>query len=156
MVRAELDELKTSWPGWNLWRTENLWVATRRGPRPDYVEEASGPSGDLALTLIENGPHELRAALEGQAELEAGITASCHVEKHPVSLTCPLSCLGLKHDTQNALISFWFPGGQYTPTVGDLLNVRETGSLDDVPNLGRTRAAEIEARLEALSDEVKR
>lgn len=66
-MSSEIEVLQAEWPGWCIWTTGSLWVATRRGPKPDQ------DSAELAQTLIEDGDRELSAALKQQAEILEGI-----------------------------------------------------------------------------------
>lgn len=48
--------------------------------------------GDLALTLLEDGPDELRAALQKQAEIEeeaAAVLTLGHRDEHTLTASCP-------------------------------------------------------------------
>lgn len=76
MASPTLEGLQKGWPGWKLWRTETMWNATRRGPKPEMPAGFSVLRGYLALTLLEEGPHELLAALKEQVAIEEEIAAS--------------------------------------------------------------------------------
>jgi hypothetical protein len=65
-----LDDLQQNWPGWNIRRGETLWKATRRAPKPNTPPGFSTNHGHLVETILEDGPHELLAALENQAAIE--------------------------------------------------------------------------------------
>ncbi|WP_106396652.1 hypothetical protein [Actinocorallia populi] len=149
-----LDELRQGWPDWSVWVTGSTWVATRRVPRPEAPPDFYCPHGEPSATLIEDGPDELRAALEGQAAVEEAIANARtvdHDQRHPLGPGCPLGCLGLKVQTERALLAHWVFGGRYVPTVADLVALRESGDLDHVPGIGRGRLVEITARLKELA-----
>jgi len=92
-VHAEtIEDLQEKWPGWKIWRTETMWNATRRGPLPRAPQGSPSRYGDLALTLLEDGPDELRTALQKQAEIEeeaAAVLALGHRDEHTLTASCP-------------------------------------------------------------------
>jgi len=129
--------LQRDWPNWSIWRTETLWNATRRGPLPETPRGFFSRHGQLALTLLEDGPRELLAALENQAAIEAeaeAILALGHTGDHAVTAACPIRCLNLQQATEDALIVHWRAEGNYAPTVRDLLQLLAAPEPDDDPN----------------------
>lgn len=148
-----IDELRRDWPNWSIWVTGTLWIATRRGPRPETPPDFFSPRGEPAATLIENSPDELLTALKDQATIDQAITDAPNVDHdhpHPPSPACPLGCLGLKVQTERALLAHWVFGGRYVPTVADLVTLRDNGDLDYVPGIGRCRITEITNKLRDL------
>ncbi|GAA0960866.1 hypothetical protein GCM10009550_52600 [Actinocorallia libanotica] len=64
---------------------------------------------------------------------------------------CPLGFLGLKVQTERALLAHWVFGGRYVPMVADLVELREASDPDYVPGIGRGRLTEITDKLKGLS-----
>ncbi|MEO3786219.1 hypothetical protein ABGB12_23060 [Actinocorallia sp. B10E7] len=153
MSATTIDRLRETWPGWSVWVTGSLWVATRRTPVPDVPPGFFSPRGEPAATLIEDGPDELQAALREQAAIEDAVRAARAVDHdgpHPLSPSCPLGCLQLKVQTERALIAHCVFGGRYAPTIADLLAMRESGDLAHIPEIGRNRLTEIETSLKGF------
>ena len=69
-----LENLQREWPHWKLWRTESLWLATRRGPRPEVPDGFFSTNGYLTITLMEDDLSGLAAALEAQALIEGELS----------------------------------------------------------------------------------
>ncbi len=154
MNAITVDRLQEAWPGWGIWVTGSLWVATRRGRAPSAPPDFFSPHGEPAATLVEDGPDELQAALRGQAAIEEAIRNAHEVDHdgpHLLGPACPLGCLGLKVQTERVLLAHCVFGGRYAPTISDLLVLRENGDLAHVPAIGRTRLTEIEDRLRTLT-----
>ncbi|GAA2718686.1 hypothetical protein [Actinocorallia aurantiaca] len=154
MSANTIDRLRETSPGWSVWVTGSLWVATRRGPVPDVPPGFFSLRGEPAATLIEDGPDELQAALREQDAIEDAVRAARAVDHdgpHPLNRSCPLGCLRLKVQTERALIAHCVFGGRYVPTIADLLTLRESGDLAHIPGIGRTRLTEIEDRLRTLT-----
>jgi hypothetical protein len=152
-----LEQLQKDWPAWRIWRTETMWNATRRGGLPETPRGFFSRRGQLVLPLLEDSPHELLAALERQAAIEEeakAILALGHTGEHPITLACPIRCLGLQQGTEDALIVHWRADGIYAPTIRDLLQLREIRDLTTVPGISYGRRGEISRRLQELGLEV--
>ena len=153
MREVTLDSLQGEWPNWKLWRTETLWLATRRRPKYTPPEGFFCARGEFALTLVEDGPRELLSALQNQAVIEESIRAVRavdHDSEHPVGPACPLKCLALSVRTERVLNAHWLPGERRVSTVGDALMLKESGALKDVSKIGPERIKEIDRRLQEL------
>ena len=152
MVHA-IEDLQKDWPGWKLWRTETMWNATRRGPKPQEPAEFFSRRGHLVRTILEDSARDLAAALENQAAIEtelAAFVADDHSPGHSIGPACPLSCLGLTQGTEDALVMHWRGDGQYAPAIRDLLQLREDRDLMSIFGISYGRAGEIDRRLKAL------
>lgn len=153
MSTTTIDDMRAAWPGWSVWVTGSTWVATRRARVPEVPPGFFCRHGDPAATLIEDGPDELLAALRAQAAVEKALETALSVDHdrpHRPGPGCPLGCLRLKTQTERALTAHWVFAGRYKPTIGDLLELRESEDLRHVPGIGRGRLTEIEAKLGGL------
>jgi len=148
-----VEDIQRDWPHWRIWRTENWWNATRRPPRLDVPTDFFSRRGNIVLTLMEDGPRELLAALENQAVIEEEIAKFGDVDhsvEHTIGPRCPISCLGLQQATEDALVMHWRGEGQHAPTIRDLLRLRLARDLTSLFGVSWARASEIDRKLKAL------